>query len=533
MKLAFWQHLAVLTVLGLGATNFNSAALAAQFEQQEIDQSRFIVLAAPGGDIGYKLLILEQINSNRPCWSETGSNPSNVDPLLLNFDFTGICNRLVDSNSFSVRTAGEDQALQYSLRIIKQGNDLVLVAASNTDRNALVEIGRTNGLPTGFSRIVLNPGWRLTRRTFNGRALGHVYLTYDQPIDVLVASSRRNVPLGSQSPTTILNPPSEPDNTDLDSTDSDTTDSDTTETLDTPSNLETPDVTPTEPRPDTSVIPVPSLPPAISTTPAPTTPAPLPPVGTTRPITPPRTGTAPNLSTILPRPSATPNATTNQSATQTPAQPTPDSTAAQPETDANDTPILPPPPPVLTAPASGSSSSGSSSSTSTPRASSPQASRTSNSASSSTTTRQPTGVPQVSNSGGAPLRPRSLRREEPLPSQTGQASGTSRSNSSSSSTSSSSTRSTPSSTARNSATGGSSSSSSTTVAEAETYQVIVVADNAEAQDKVREIVPDAFLTTINGQVVMQVGVFQDRQEADQLQQRLSLEGLSTAVISVR
>lgn len=70
-------------------------------------------------------------------------------------------------------------------------------------------------------------------------------------------------------------------------------------------------------------------------------------------------------------------------------------------------------------------------------------------------------------------------------------------------------------------------------AQAETYQVIVVADSAETQDKVKAIVPDAFLTTINGQVVMQVGVFQNQQEADQLQQRLSLEGLPTAVISVR
>jgi cell division protein FtsN len=71
------------------------------------------------------------------------------------------------------------------------------------------------------------------------------------------------------------------------------------------------------------------------------------------------------------------------------------------------------------------------------------------------------------------------------------------------------------------------------VAPVETYQVIVVADSAETQDKVRSVAPNAFLTSINGQVVMQVGIFRDRREADRLQQRLSMEGLPTAVIPVR
>ena len=62
MRMAFWQHLTVLAVLGAGTlVPMIQPAQAAQFEQQEIDPSRFIVLAAPGGELGYKLLILEQI----------------------------------------------------------------------------------------------------------------------------------------------------------------------------------------------------------------------------------------------------------------------------------------------------------------------------------------------------------------------------------------------------------------------------------------------------------------------------------------
>lgn len=357
MRMAFWKHLIVLAVLGAGAGTgaIAPAVQAAQFEQQEVDQSRFIIVAAPGGELGYKLLIIEQIKDSRPCWSETGSNPSTVEPLLLSFDFTGICNRIVDSNGFSMRAAGEDQALNYSLRIIPQDNDLVLVAASNSRRNTWVEIGRTNGLPTGFSRINLNSGWRLTRRAFNGKAIGHVYITYDQPVDMLATNNLRRV---SNVPAPGLSPDLPPD----------------------------PIAPPTSP----DLVPVPSLPPG-SAAPVPS-PLPAPPVNQLPSPTPNR---APNLSTLLPPPSPIP-------APAAPAPAAPTQAATQ--------------------------------------ASSVQTS---------------------------------------------------------------------------------------------TFQVIVEADSAEMQDKVRAVAPSALLTTINGQVVMQVGVFRDRQEADQLQQRLSQEGLPTAVIPVR
>lgn len=389
MKPTFWQRLIFSVILSCGVS-LPPAAIAAQFEQQEVDQSRFIILAAPGGEIGYKLLILEQINDNRPCWSETGSSPSAVDPLLLSFDFTGVCNRIVDSNGFSVRTAGQDQALAYSLRILREDNDLILVAASNTQRNVQVEIGRTYGLPDGFSRIILNNGWRLTRRAFNGRAVGHVYLTYDQPIETLLATGGRQAP---QPP--AFNPAQSP-----------------------AQSIELPDA---------DVIPVPSLPPALNTAPVPDRPA-----------------DAPNQLPL----------------------PTPQSRATAEPSNIRGVPGTSPPPPPTTA------SLGAAASNPAP-------------------TTPPSGTAQ----GGTASQPVARASSESAPVTTPP--------------------------------------SATTLSQIETYQVVVVADSAELQDKVRAIAPSSFLTTINGQVVMQVGVFQDRQQADQLQQRLSLEGLSTAVIPVR
>lgn len=64
------------------------------------------------------------------------------------------------------------------------------------------------------------------------------------------------------------------------------------------------------------------------------------------------------------------------------------------------------------------------------------------------------------------------------------------------------------------------------------YQVVVMADTPELQRKVRAVTPDASMININGQSVMQAGVFRDRADAVELQQKLSREGLSTAVIEV-
>ena len=186
MRRAFGSQLALLTILTLGFGSVLVPSVAVQaaipFTKTEVDQSRFLVLAAPiGNGSTHKLLILEQLNNRRQCWQEVGGTPTVIDPLLLNFDFTGICGRSTDSNGYSVRVADEDLAGRYNLRIARKNNDLVLIAYSLLEKDVeFIEIGRTRGITNGFAKIHLDPGWRLTRRTYNGRGVGHVYLTNDQ-----------------------------------------------------------------------------------------------------------------------------------------------------------------------------------------------------------------------------------------------------------------------------------------------------------------------------------------------------------------
>lgn len=199
----------------------SAAQAAAQFEQQPIDPSRVIAIATPvrGGAL-HTLMVLEQVSDQRPCWQENGTSPVRVEPLLLTFDFTGICNRLSDSNTYSLRINGQDLGLAYRLEVRRQGSDLVLVASPLRDRAnfAPIEIGRAGGgAINGFVKLELNSGWQLTRRVYNGQALNHVYLTHDQPLGVPVAS----VGGGPASPTPTppsrpapVNPPAQPPSTD-------------------------------------------------------------------------------------------------------------------------------------------------------------------------------------------------------------------------------------------------------------------------------------------------------------------------------
>lgn len=186
MKTSFRLKIAALATIAVTTLNAIIPAGAANFGQKEVDQSKFIAIAAPYGNGQRQLIVLEQISDKQQCWSESGSNPVIVEPLLLKFDFTGICGRSTDSNGYSIRVAGydlNDLGLTYSFDIVKRDNDYVLIGTNFRDRKApVIEIGRTNGISDGFLKINLEPGWRFAKRTYEGKTLGHVYLTTDQAI---------------------------------------------------------------------------------------------------------------------------------------------------------------------------------------------------------------------------------------------------------------------------------------------------------------------------------------------------------------
>jgi hypothetical protein len=196
MKTSFRGTVAAFATVLISIIGAGTLAKAATFGKQEVDQNKFIAVAAPYGTNQHQLLLIEQISSQRQCWSESGSNPVAVEPLLLNFNFSGICGRSTDANGYSMRLADEDLGLQYLLSIVQRNGELQLVGKSRTNRTAPdIVIGRTRGMTSGFAKIFLEPGWRLTKRTYEGKTLGHVYLTND--LTLASISSSGNTGTGS------------------------------------------------------------------------------------------------------------------------------------------------------------------------------------------------------------------------------------------------------------------------------------------------------------------------------------------------
>lgn len=172
----------VPAVIALAGAIAPIPARSVEFDAQAVDESRFILVAASRNFNDHHFIILEQISNRQACWMESGEAPTAVDPLLLNFDFTGICGRSIDSNGYSIRVDGRDLALDYSLRVVRRGNQLILVAGSNADFGAdLIPLGRSYGIsPSGYTKILLDPGWRLARRAYQDTLLGHIYITTDE-----------------------------------------------------------------------------------------------------------------------------------------------------------------------------------------------------------------------------------------------------------------------------------------------------------------------------------------------------------------
>ncbi|MEM8779421.1 MAG: DUF3747 domain-containing protein [Cyanobacteria bacterium P01_G01_bin.49] len=159
---------------------FNTPVKASTFSETGIEQDNVIAIARPYGEGKYDLLIIEQIPDKEACWSESGSDPVLVDPLLLNFDFTGICRRATDSNGYSIRLDGNDLGLDYLLRLVPRDGELVLVGTPRSGNYSEIILGSTNGLANGFMKVQLYPGWQFTKRTYEEKVLGHFYFSGSQ-----------------------------------------------------------------------------------------------------------------------------------------------------------------------------------------------------------------------------------------------------------------------------------------------------------------------------------------------------------------
>ena len=106
MKLTLIRKLVVVSTFALTSIIPWLAADASLFYEQEVNQEEFMAIARPYGGNKYDLLIIRQIPGKRQCWAEIQSNSvTTIDPLLLNFNFAGSCQRSTDSNGCLLYTS--------------------------------------------------------------------------------------------------------------------------------------------------------------------------------------------------------------------------------------------------------------------------------------------------------------------------------------------------------------------------------------------------------------------------------------------
>ena len=169
---------AIATAIATSAISFLPTK-AVTTSEENIAQNQIVAVAAPFGNNRYNLVVVEQIPGKDNCWSERGTQPTIIDPVWTTFDFTGHCRRATDSNGYSVRLDGQDTSQNYLLSLVERDGDIKLVALNRDDRSRTV-IGTTFGTSGGdFLKIYLNPGWKFTKKTIEGKILGHVFFSGD------------------------------------------------------------------------------------------------------------------------------------------------------------------------------------------------------------------------------------------------------------------------------------------------------------------------------------------------------------------
>ena len=145
------------------------------FEEQEVNRQQFIAVAIPYNYKQYRLEIIEQIPGGKQCWQESDRT---VSLLLDNFDYSGSCRRISNTNGYTLRVDGRDDRVARMDKIVQRDGQLQLIAFHKDPTQPDLVIGKTNGISdTQPLKVNFNPGWRITKRVHQGQTLNHVYIS--------------------------------------------------------------------------------------------------------------------------------------------------------------------------------------------------------------------------------------------------------------------------------------------------------------------------------------------------------------------
>ena len=185
------------------------------FGVQEADQSLYLLSSNPTSKIGgrqsYGLMVLEQRGTGVTCFETVGSSPTVVIPPTQAAATSGKCAKSTDTNGYILRAA--DGEISYDPVIEEKDGVLALYARPRLGRQgASILIGQTDGIaPSGYTKIFLNPNWRIARQTLNatGSPTGRTYITSALTLAQLVDQAGGEV-IAGPTPTTPPTIPTRP-----------------------------------------------------------------------------------------------------------------------------------------------------------------------------------------------------------------------------------------------------------------------------------------------------------------------------------
>ena len=159
------------------------AKAAAPFDSTPVDAERTIALAQPLSGNRWNLVVMEQLEAAPPCWRRFD------DGSVITYEQNlpaGSCGLYSSSSAYSLRIAGNDLSHPWRLRVESRGPRLELLASSPEQPTPLL-VGSGEAAGDGLVELRLSEGWSFGRRTFQGRALNHLYVSHPEPLPVLLA----------------------------------------------------------------------------------------------------------------------------------------------------------------------------------------------------------------------------------------------------------------------------------------------------------------------------------------------------------
>ncbi len=189
-----------LAALGTAATaigNAPRAGAAGIFGAEPLAEGSTVALAQSVDGNRWNLVVVERLQPGSGCWQQQANGLVSLEPGALSNE--ALCNRLQSSSGYSLRAGGQDLRAPWRLRIEANGNRLELQAL-NPSLPAPITIG-TAALPkradaSALPSFTLNPGWNFQKRSYEGRLLGHVYLSTPDAPAVLQARARGTQSIG-------------------------------------------------------------------------------------------------------------------------------------------------------------------------------------------------------------------------------------------------------------------------------------------------------------------------------------------------